>query len=257
MSFTRSLAVARGSARLLLSDPAPVIAMTAVPLVFIPFLIPGARAQLQLAGATAATGAEHVVPGMLVLFCFLSVQTTVMLFFREHAWGTWDRLRAGSVGTSDLLLGKCLPSYAAMLGQCAIVLTVSALAYGFRITGTVLALVAVLMVFVAALTAFAVLLVALFPTMDQAMVIGNLVGMVLAGVGGAFTPVASLPGWAQALAHASPAAWAIDSLSAISLDGAGLADVAGSIGKLAAFAAVCGLIGVLRFRPEAVKDGTT
>ena len=156
-----------------------------------------------------ATGAEHVVPGMLVLFAFLSLQTVIMLFFREHAWGTWDRLRASSATTLDLLIGKTLPSFAAQLLQCAVVLAVSAVAYHFRISGSAWALVLVLVAFVAALQAFAVMLVAVFPTLDQAMVIGNLVGMVMAGLGGAFTPVSSLPGWAQGVAHASPAAWAI------------------------------------------------
>ena len=50
MPFPRSLAVARASVRLLLGDPAATIVMTAVPLVFIPFLIPGARAQAVSAG---------------------------------------------------------------------------------------------------------------------------------------------------------------------------------------------------------------
>jgi len=257
MSFPRSLAIARSSARLLLSDPAPTIAMTAVPLVFIPFLIPGARAQLQLAGLSNASGAEQVVPGMLVLFAFLSVQTTVMLFFREHAWGTWDRLRASAARTTDIVVGKAAPSFAAQLLQCAVVLGVSTLAYGFRITGSVPALLAVLVTFVVALTAFGVALVSVFPTMDQAMVIGNLLGMVMAGLGGAFTPIGSLPGWAQAVAHASPAAWAIDALRGVALDGAGMVDVAPALGKLLAVAAGCLILAGLRFRPEAVKVGTT
>ena len=257
MAFPRSLAVARASVRLLAADPAATIVMTAVPLVFIPFLVPGARAQLRLAGVTGATGAEHVVPGMLVLFAFLSLQTVVMLFFREHAWGTWDRLRASSATTTDLLLGKALPSFAAQLLQCAVVLAVSAVAYRFRITGSAWALVLVLVAFVAALQAFAVMLVAVFPTLDQAMVIGNLVGMVMAGLGGAFTPVGSLPGWAQGIAHASPAAWAVDAMSRISLDAAGAGAVAGDVLRLLAFGAGCALVVGLLFRVDAEKVGTT
>lgn len=257
MSFPRSLAVTRASARLLLADPATSILMTTIPLVFIPFLIPGARAQLRLAGDPAATGAEHVVPGMLVLFAFLSLQTVVMLFFREHAWGTWDRLRASAATAPDLVVGKVLPSFAAQLLQCAAVLGVSALAYRFRITGSLGALVLVMVVFVAALQAFAVMLVAVFPTLDQAMVIGNLIGMVMAGLGGAFTPVGSLPGWAQGVAHASPAAWAIDAMSRISLDAAGVGAVAGDVLRLLAFAAGCALVVGLLFRTDAEKVGTT
>jgi ABC-2 type transport system permease protein len=253
----RSFAVARLGTVLLLRDPAPMIVTIAMPLLLIGFLVPGARAQLHLAGYTSANGSELVVPGIAVMFSFLSTQLVGTLFFREHAWGTWDRLRVTGASTADLLVGKAIPLYVVQLAQLAVVLLAGRLFFGYRPTGSVLAIGAVVAVFVAALVAYGFMMVAVFDTMDLALVVGNLGGMVMAGLGGAFTPVATFPGWVQALAHATPAYWALDALGRISLDGADLGDVAGALGALAAFGVLFGAVTVWRFRPGRAKTGTT
>jgi ABC-2 type transport system permease protein len=253
----RSLAVSRLSTQLLLSDPAPMIVTIAMPLILAPFLVPAAKAQLQLAGYPAATGADQIIPGLAVLFAFLSTQLVGTLFFREHAWGTWDRLRASAAGTADIVLGKVAPLYLAQLVQVTVLLTAGWLLFGYRPDGSVLALAAVCATFCAMLVAYAVMLVAVCPTMDMALVLGNLGGMVMAGLGGALAPVSSLPQWAQAVAHVSPAYWALNAMRAITLDHAGLAGAARSLGILALFAAAFAAVAAWRFRPSAVKIGTT
>ncbi len=257
MISRRSLAVGRLSGRLLLSDPAPMIVTVAMPLILAPFLVPAARAQLQLAGYRAAGGGDQVIPGLAVLFAFLSTQLVGTLFFREHAWGTWDRLRASPASTADIVLGKVAPLYLAQLLQLAVLLAAGWLLFGFRPDGSVAALVLVGALFVAMVVAYAVMLVALCPTMDLALVLGNLGGMVMAGLGGALAPVSSLPQWAQAVAHLSPAYWALDAMRSITLDHARLPDVAGSLGVLLLFTAGFAAVAAWRFRPSAVKIGTT
>ncbi len=101
------------------------------------------------------------------------------------------------------------------------------------------------------------MLVAVFSTMDQALVIGNLGGMVMAGLGGALAPASTLPGWAQAIAHATPAYWALRALRDITLGGAGLADVAPVLLVLAGFTVAFILLAAVRFRPSDTKVGTT
>jgi len=179
------------------------------------------------------------------------------LFFREHAWGTWTRLRASSLSTMDIVVGKVLPLFACQLAQLAVLFVAGRLLFGYRPSGSILALVAVLVAFVAMLVAFGVMLVSLFTTMDQALVIGNLGGMVMAGLGGALAPASALPGWAQAVAHATPAYWALGALRDITLAGAGLREVAGSLAALAGFAVAFTAVTAWRFRVTDAKVGTT
>src|SRR5699024_5928880 len=70
----RSLSVAALDARILRRDAAPMLVMIVIPLLFVPFLMPGARAQLVAGGHLGATGSEYAVPGLALLFALLNAQ---------------------------------------------------------------------------------------------------------------------------------------------------------------------------------------
>ena len=257
MLSSRSLAIARTGTRLLLADPAPLTVTIVMPLLFAAFLMPATRAQLRAEGYAAATGAEQLVPGLGDKNTFLGVTLVGTLFFREHAWGTWDRLRASPASTLDVVVGKVVPLYVCQLLQLFVLFGAGRLLFGYRPSGSLLALAVVVAVFVAMLAAFGIMLVAVFSTMDQALVIGNLGGMLMSGLGGALAPATSLPGWAQAIAHASPAYWALNALRDITLKGAGLGDVARPLLVLTGFAVLFAIVAALRFRSSDTKVGTT
>lgn len=181
MSPSRSAAVARTATRLLLSDPAPVLMTAVMPMVFAPFVLPSARAQLRLSGYPHANGSEQVVPGLAVLFSFMSMALVCSLFFREHAWGTWERLRVTGISVWVVAAGKVAPLFAALVLQTLVAMAAAGLLFGYRPNGSLLALGLVVLVLEATVTAFGVLMVASFRTMDMAMVVGNLAGMVMAG----------------------------------------------------------------------------
>ncbi|MBT8228260.1 MAG: ABC transporter permease [Dactylosporangium sp.] len=257
MLSSRSLAISGTGIRLLLADPAPVLVNLVMPLLLAGFLMPATKAQLRLAGLPEATGAEQVVPGMAVLFAFLSTMLVCTLFFREHAWGTWQRLRASQASSLDIVIGKVIPLYLVQLLQMAVLFGAGSLLFGYHPTGSLVALAVVVATFVATLVAFGVALVASFSTMDQVLVVGNLGGMVMAGLGGALAPAATLPGWAQAAAHATPAYWGLEAIRDITVDGAGLADVAPALLALVGFTLAFAAVVAWRFRPADAKVGTT
>lgn len=257
MPSRRSLAVAWCGMRLLASDPAPMLVTVLMPIVMIAFLMPSARAQLRAAGFAQASGAEQLVPGLAVMFAFMSTTLVGTLFYREHAWGTWDRLRASSASTFELVIGKVAPLYVCLMGQMAAVFAAGRLFYGYQPNGSPAALALLTAALVATLVSFGVMLVALFATMDQALVVGNLGGIVMSGLGGAFAPATTLPAWAQYLAHGTPTYWAMRGLSDISLKHAGLAQVAGPTAMLLVFSALFAAVAAFRFKPANPKAGTT
>lgn len=255
MSWSRSAAVARTNLLLQVRDPAAHIMMVAIPLIMVPFLMPAARLQLQAQGFIHANGAEQVVPGFGILFAFLSVQQVITLFFNEHNWGTWDRLRASAASTTDILAGKVSVAYAIQLVQLMAVLGLGALFYGFRPNGSATALLLVVALFSAVLCAFGVMMVALTRTRDLALTASNMIGMLMAGVGGVLGPTSSFPGWAQTLSHVSPAYWVMKAIGQLSLQGAGLSQVFGSLAMLTGFGALFLAVSVIRFRVDETKVG--
>lgn len=254
---SRSRAIARTSARILANDPAPHVVMIVLPLIFTAFLGPAMAAQLHAAGYAGASGAQQLIPGMSVLFAFMSCQTVCTLFFREHYWGTWERLRASGARSWELMVGKSVPLFVLMLGQMALLYGAGVAFFGFRVHGSVVALALLMVGIVVCVLTFSLMAVALFATLDQAMVVGSLGGMVMAGLGGALAPATSLPVWAQDVAHVMPTYWALDGIHRVTLDGAGLGDVLRALGAMAAFALVCGLVAAWRFNPTETKNGTT
>jgi len=257
MLFSRSGAVARTSTRVLLADPAPLFIMVVLPLLFTAFLRPAMAARLQADGFVGATGAEQLIPGMAVLFAFLSTQTVCTLFYREHYWGTWERLRASGARGPDIMLGKAAPLLVLMLAQMALLFVVGTVGFGYRINGSLIALVALVVGLVICVLSYGLMVVALFRTLDQAMVVGNLGGMLLAGLGGALAPAESLPGWAQAFAHLTPTFWGLQGIQDVTLSGAALPDVAGHLAVLLGASALFVAVAALRFNPNETKIGST
>src|SRR5699024_6277114 len=73
--------------------------------------------------------------------------------------------------------------------------------------------------------------------------------------GGAFGPVTALPDWMQAVAPASPAYWALEAITAVSLEGAGLSAVIGPGAVLLGFAGTFLGAAVLGFQRRRRRPG--
>lgn len=257
MSPTRSAAVARTTMRLVVKDPGVTIVMIVMPLIFIAFLKPSMEAQLAVQGYHGVSGARLGVPGLAVLFAYLSIQTVCMLFFREHYWGTWQRVRAAGASGADLILGKAGPLIGVILAQMAVVFLASAWLFDYRINGSFVALALLLLGVSVTVVALGVVSVALFRSLDQAMIVGNMVGMIMSGFGGSLAPTGSLPDWAQMVAKFTPTYWAIEGMRDVSLANASVADVLPAVGVMGLFAIVCVAIAIAKFRPGDTKVGTT
>jgi ABC-2 type transport system permease protein len=247
VSWSRSLVLMRQNWALLLADPAPIVLLTAMPLVMMTFLEGTGRAVLRASGYPDATGAELVVPGMAVMFAFFGVAFIGTAFFSEHGWGTWDRLRASQATTVEISLGKILPSALLMFIQLAALFVVGVAVFGMRINGSVAGLVVMMAACIVVLVAFSMLLTAVLRTQNQLMAAVNLAAMVFAGIGGALAPVDVLPGWAQTLAPASPAYWMLKGFRAVILDRGGLDATIVPAGVTLAFAAGMAAIAMWRF----------
>lgn len=243
----RSLTVAAIDARILRRDPAPILVMIVIPLLFVPFLLPGASAQLAATGHAGASGAQYAVPGLAVLFAMLCVQQIVVAFHRDMQSGMWERLRMSPASLPSLLAGKALAAFVAQLLQLGVVLGGGVVLFGYRPTGSWAGIVVVGLAFSLVMVTFGVLVVATFATQDQALAVCSIVAMLMAGLGGAFGPVAALPEALRVVAPVSPAFWALDALSALSLDGAALSDVIVPTVVLIGFAGVFAVGALLAF----------
>lgn len=247
MSVVRSLAITRNELRVLRRDPSPLVFVLAVPVLVIYILRDGIGAILQVHGYHGVSGANFAVPAEAVTFIFFVPGFIGMSFFREHGWATWDRLRASSATSSEILIGKLAPMCILGVLQLGIVFAVGA-GLGLHIRGSTLGVGLLAMALVLCVGALGLAITAVFRTMGQVNAFGNVGSVGLAGLGGALMPLAVLPGWVHRVAPATPQYWAMRGFNALILDGARLRSALLPVGVLMAFAAGFTLIALWKLR---------
>lgn len=252
-SLARAMALSRHEFRILLRDPTFLFVMIGMPVVVMAFVSKVFRFALVDEGYRNVTGAEHAVPGVTVMFTFFLVGSVGFVFFREHGWGTWERLRASRARPAEIMAGKCLPVLAHAAVQQAVLFGLGAALFGLRVRGSIVALVAVGAAFAVCLVTFGVALTSICRTANQNNAFSNVGAMLMAGLGGALAPIAALPGWARAIAPGTPSYWAMRGFRAVILDGAGLGAALPSALAMLLFAGGFTAFSLYRFRFEETK----
>ncbi len=253
MSWRASSAMLKHEWRVLRSDPSFIVFVLIMPLGMI-YLMRGLFAgTLAAEGYVGANGSEFAVPGLGVAFAAFGVGYSGFAFFREHGWGTWERLRASQATSLDIMIGKVVPMIGVTVAQLGLLFLLSGPLFDLRVDGSWLAIAVLIVMLSTCLGAFGVLVTAISRTSQQLNAIGSVGGMVLAIMGGAFVPLSVMPGWAQDVAPAIPTYWAMRGFRDVVLDDAGLTAVVLPTIVLAAFTVAFAGIAATRFRFEETK----
>ena len=253
MWWRRSSAVALQDLRILRREPVPLLVFILMPFTVMAFNQAPFRLILRAQGFSTANGAEQAVPGIAVLFAFFLTANVGLGIFREHGWGTWERLRASWATPAEILLGKAVTPLLSVGLQLLVLLGVGSLVFHVHIRGSLYALAAVAAALALALVALGFALAAVCNSLLQLNAAANLGALLFGGLGGAIAPVNLLPSWARAVAPATPSYWAIRGFRDIILNGAGLSTVAIDIAALTAFAVAFATIALARFRIDDTK----
>ncbi len=253
-SLGRIFAVARHDLRILRRDPVFLVIFTIMPLGFMAFTkgAYGAAVNVRYPHASL-NGAEQVVPGAAVLFSGFLVGNLGFAVFREHAWATWERLRASHLETWELMLGKSVAPILSLAIQLTVMLGGGALLFDLNVRGPFPAFLAVASMLAVMEVALGFMLLAICRSILQLNAATNLGAMLLGGIGGAVTPVYLLPTWAQRIAPATPTYWAMRGFRSVIIAGAGFGAILLPLGMLAGFTIVFTLFAALRFGVEEAK----
>lgn len=252
--MNRIRAIARHDLRVLKRDPAFLIIFTVTPIAFMAFneSAVGAALSVQFPNAQI-NGAAYIVPAATVLFSGFLVGNVGFGVFREHGWGTWERLRASPLTPSELMIGKSLVPILTISIQIAVLLGAGFLLFDLEVRGSMVAFVLVAALLAVMNVALGFMLLSVCRSVIQLNAAATGGAMLIGGLGGTLTPVEFLPGWAQAVAPLTPAYWAMEGFREVTLGTGGLADVAVPCLVLTGFIVAFAVIAVLRFQVEDTK----
>jgi ABC-2 type transport system permease protein len=213
----------------------------------------------RLPGRTAADAEEmedlerFAVPGLAVLFVFLSAQTAARSIYDEKRVGSFRRLLAAPMSKASLLTGKMLPAFLMALVQTVVILAFGTV--GLRMLGLTpltlgtapLALVLVAVVVALCVSGFGILIAAIARTENQISGLSNVLLWVMGILGGGIVPLFLMERFLGPLPWVVPHYWAIRAYNDLLIRGLGLEDVIVEIVVLLGFTALFFAIGLWRF----------
>lgn len=177
-------------------------------------------------GDPVPSGYAQSVPGTLTMLVLMMTLIYGGVFLvLEKQQGMLRRQLATPVSRERLIAGKILGRLLIAALQIVLLLAVGRLAFGLSLGSSPAGLVLVIGAFAFAVAGLSMLLGALCATTEQASMLGWILSMVLAGLGGCWFPREVMPEWLQTASHVLPTAWAMDGFHSLISYGRGVEGV--------------------------------
>ena len=198
-------------------------------------------------GGQLQQGLGQSVPGMGIMFALMNIFGGMAALIVERQQWTLQRLAVMPVARRTLLAGKILARFSLGLLQFLVVFIVGAV-FKMNFGKDPLALLLLVIMVCLAITALAFAVGSGMKNSAQASMLGLLLTLVLASIGGAWWPMEISPKFLQIIGHISPVAWAMDGFTALTYHGAQLIDILVPLAVLTGMTIVLFLIAIPRFK---------
>ena len=182
---------------------------------------------------------NFMIPGfMVLLLTILCGILPALNIVMEKENGTINQINVTPVSKMNFILAKLIPYWAVGLVVMIISITLSLLIYGLWPAGGVIAVLISAIVFILSVSGLGIIISNYSETMQQASFLVMFFILILVLLGGMFTPVSSMPAWAQWIAAINPFNYLTDTFRMLYLNGSTLADVSGNLLALGVIAVI-------------------
>jgi ABC-2 type transport system permease protein len=179
----------------------------------------------------------YMVPGILaVLITMIGGFLTALNIVKEKEAGTIEQINVTPIRKRHFILGKLIPFW--VLGNIVftIGLLVAWMIYGIVPVGSLALLYGFVSIYLLAVLGLGLLVSTFCDTQQQAMFIMFFFMMIFILLGGLFTAIDSMPGWAQVVTRFNPVSYLIAVMRMVILKGSTFRDVVPHLGIIALFA---------------------
>lgn len=191
----------------------------------------------------------YMVPGILViLVSMIGLFLSGMNIVREREIGTIEQLNVTPISKFQFMVGKLVPFW--VIGMFDLLLGLALARFGFQIPflGSLTTILIIAGIYLVLIQALGLFISTITNTQQQAMFIAWFIMVVFILMGGLFTPIESMPMWAQKLTLANPIAYFIKIMRMVLLKGAGWKEVYGMVLIISALAAGLLAVSVNRYK---------
>ncbi|MFT4605673.1 MAG: ABC-2 type transport system permease protein [Rhodothermales bacterium] len=190
-----------------------------------------------------------MVPGILVLLVtiigtFLSAMNVV----REKEIGTIEQLNVTPIKRYQFVVAKLLPFWVIGMAELGVGLVVARVVFAIPMVGSLWLVFALAGLYLLVMLGLGLWISTLTDTQQQAVFVAWFLMVIFILLSGLFTPIDSMPGWAQIVTEFNPIAHFIEIMRRILLKGAGFQDVIRQTGILAIQAVVILTLAVRQYQ---------
>jgi len=185
---------------------------------------------------------------MVILMTLLCGFLPALNIVSEKETGTIEQINVTPVKKFQFILGKLIPYWIIGLFVFSLIVGLAVLIYGLVPKGSLLTLYFSALIYIPAVSGMGLLVSNYSSTLQQAMFVIFFFLLILMLISGLFTPIASMPRWAQAITIVNPLRYFMEVMRAVYLKGSSISDLVPQFFSLGAFALVLNCWAVVSYR---------
>lgn len=195
---------------------------------------------------------SYIIPGILgALITIMCILLTALNIVKETEKGTIEQINVTPMTKLQFFIGKMLPFGIIGLFQLSLGLLVGILVFNLQVVGSFALIYGLAILYIIGVLGLGFFISTISETQSQAMLIYMFFMFILTIMGGFFTPVESMPDWAQTINKINPTAYLIKGIRMIILKGSGLADILPLVYPIVGFSIVSNTMAVFSYRKRA------
>ncbi len=190
-----------------------------------------------------------MVPGILVLLVtMLSLFLSSMNIVREKEVGTLEQINVTPIKKHQFIIGKLFPFWVLGLVVLTVGLLIAKVVFSVPILGNIFLIYLFTSVYLILILGIGLFISNHTDTQQQAMFIAWFFTVIFILMSGLFTPIESMPNWAQNITYFNPIRYFVEVIRMVMLKGAGFQDIKMQLGVIGLYAIVINGLAVWSYK---------
>ncbi|WP_299392232.1 ABC transporter permease [uncultured Gelidibacter sp.] len=190
-----------------------------------------------------------MVPGILVLLVtMITLFLSGMNIVREKEIGTLEQINVTPIKKSQFIIGKLFPFWVIGMALLSIGLIISKLVFDVPMVGSLLLLYLYTSIYILVVLGIGLFISNFTDTQQQAMFIAWFFVVIFILMSGLFTPIESMPRWAQLITEFNPIKYYVEVMRMVMLKGSDLMDILPQLIKTLVYAVVMNGLAVWSYK---------
>jgi ABC-2 type transport system permease protein len=190
-----------------------------------------------------------MVPGILVLLVtMVTLFLSGMNIVREKEIGTLEQINVTPIKKHQFIIGKLLPFWILGMSILTIGLFIAKLVFNTPMVGSLLLLYGFTSIYILLVLGIGLFISNFTDTQQQAMFIAWFFMVIFILMSGLFTPIESMPKWAQAITEFNPVKYFVEVMRMVMLKGSTFMDILPQFAKTLVYALIINSLAVWRYR---------